>query len=569
MSGQTLSFEQLALISERARCEKEADPLAAHRFCSPAARDVVKAIASGLEVCVRAGLRAGKTTTGAVPGVAFARGLREVDARTIEEERRGAPRDTILLPAMPVPNIGILGVSSYKQSSESTLAVYMRMIGEREHRVLHGPGGSIVDIRVKPDRSRSDDPDKWSRIMVFPIGGELPKGIGAHWVHCDETPTQELWTQLRMRIVAGQTLYRWITHTPEDQSLWQWLMEDYANPDPWKVEIILSVFDNQSLSNEQKAQQRAKAQRDPLEMARLYGFYVNLKGKNPWKPQIRLLERWLANCRDPIREELLMLPSEIETDTGLKIESAYGTVYIWEDAIPGEKYYVPGDSSLGIDDGEANPKNNEHDGLECQVIRRGWRSEKPGQAARYAGYCGGYALGHLMAILGERYNDAVVDPDTTGGYGQSVLRGLADYRSAKYPNGYPHINRDRGIDRSGRPFSKRLGFVVSPGNKADLIECVRHALLTDGIEVPSAETVKCLMEAIMDVKGRLVKQRGIKYEPFHCLARGYQLVMDRNQQESGNRRDNEIVEAFERQGIKLPHQRAQRGRLSQFQWHRS
>jgi hypothetical protein len=565
-----LSLEQLALVAELAREAGRDDPLLHHRFCSPAARDVVKAIASGLEVNVRAGLRAGKTTTGAVPGIAFARGVRELDARTLDEQRAGEGRSTLLLPALPTPNIGILGVSTYKQSSESTLAVYMRMIGNVDHRVLHGPAGSIVDIRVKPDRARTEDPDRWSRIMVFPIGGELPKGIGAHWVHCDETPTQELWTQLRMRIVAGQPLYRWITHTPEDQTLWQWLMEDYAHPDPWKLEIILSVFDNQSLTAEQKRMQREKAARDPLGLARLYGLYVNLKGKNPWKPQAKLLQRWLDNCREPIREELLMLPSEIETDTGLKIESAYGTVYTWEDPLPGERYYIPGDSSLGIDDGEDNPKNNEHDGLECQVIRRGFRSAKPGLVARYGDYSGGYALGHLMALLGERYNDAVCDPDTTGGYGQSVLRGLADYRSRKYPDGYPHINRDRKLDARGKPYSARLGFVVTPGNKADLIECVRAALIRDSFDCPSAYTVKCLMEAIMDSKGRLVKQRGIKYEAFHCVARGMQLLLDRDQTESGTRRENEIEQAFRNEGIKGPivRPRGGTGGLRRFQWSR-
>ena len=495
---------------------------------------------------------------------ALARGIREVDSRTINEERDGAPRDVITLPAVKTPNVILLGVSSHKQASESTMRHYVDMIGHHDHRILKGSGGAIADLRVRPDHVRSDDPDNWSRIMVFPVEGTPPTGIGATGCHADETPTQELWTQMRVRVDAGQELFLCITHTPEQARLWQWLKDDYEHPDPWKIEYVLSVFDNQALSASAKKKLKERAARDPYENARLYGAYVNVKGTNPWHPQMKLLQRWLDNCRDSESVERLMLPVEVETETGLKIEDGFGELHIWEPPIVGERYYVIGDASWGYDESVG------HDPCGAHIIRRGFRSERPGQVGRFNGYCGGYALGHLMAIVAERYNDALADPDVTGGYGQSTLRGLSDYRSEKYRDGYPHINRDRKMDTQGRPYSKRLGTLVTAGIKDDFIESLRQAMILDAIDFPSAATVRCFMEARLDEKGRLLKDGKLHYEDVHCGGRAAMLLLDRNQTETGSKRERTIEDAFREQGIKGPiYPRRQRGTRPRFKWART
>jgi hypothetical protein len=560
----TVSLASLALYAERKRQAWSSDPIAEHLFSSPQARDMVRSVCAGLETLLRSGNAAGKTTEGAFLGVCMARGVREVDARTILEARRGVPRETMPLPALPVPNVGIIAVESYKQAQGSTIAAYLNMIGDWPHVAVKGAQGYVTEFRIKPDRSKSDNPDTWSRIYVFPSDGAPPKGIRAHWVHLDEPPSPAMLGELRMRLTAGQPLYRWITMTPIRREDF-WIRDDYAEASDWKREIQLSVFDNQALTRADKKALREAAENDPqgLTLARLHGAYVDVGRKNPWIAQQRILAAWLARCRDPIREEQLMMPIEVETDQGLRVEGGFGTVYIWGEPVEGEKYYAIADSALGIDDAE-------HDPLGLHIVSRGFRG-RPGLVARYNGFCGGYALGRgLMAPLAERYNNALCDPDVTGGYGQPVLRGLADYKSDRWPEGYGNINRDRKIDMSGTPYSGRLGFVVTTGAKADLIECIRYALTTGSIDVWSAATVRCLMDAVVDNNGKLVKPKGVHYEDFHCLARAIQLIMDRNQEEKQPQRETEIQAMLRQAGVRQNvFAKAKGNGTPKFNWSRS
>ena len=96
---------------------------------------------------------------------------------------------------------------------------------------------------------------------------------------------------------------------------------------------------------------------------------------------------------------------------------------------------------MGVDDGE-------HDPGECTV----WDvSVRPVvDVASYSGFLGEYGLGVLSAGMAKHYEEALVDPDTTGGLGGGFLGGL---RSAKYGR---IVNHRTGKQEMSRV---RVGFV--------------------------------------------------------------------------------------------------------------
>jgi hypothetical protein len=223
------------------------------------------------------------------------------------------------------------------------------------------------------------------------------------------------------------------------------------------------------------------------------------------------LRRWEDRCEDG-RAEILTVIAEDDTDEGRRRIPLEVEVEIFEEAVAGESYYVPGDPSLGLDDPE-------HDPCGCHVYRR----DPMRLVARYNGYCGAYGLGMVMAHFAERYNDALVDVDMTGGYGGPTLTALDQYRSARHSDGYRNINRDLVVD-AGDKWRTKLGFVWNEANKAGAIEAVRAALHEDSVRVPSRAVVECLKQAVMDNKQRLAKPAGVHYEDFCNLGRALQVI---------------------------------------------
>lgn len=485
------------------------DAIARHRHSSEKLREMVRLVAKEIETVVRAGNSSGKTTAGAFLGVALSRGIDKCDARTVGEDLDGAPPATMDMPKIVVPNKGILIVGSNKQA-EATLDAYFKMIGDTPHRIIRNSTG-ISEIRIKPDAVNSDDDERWSKILIFTRGGVLPRGLRVHWAHADETPEAKMWTEVRARMIRGLPYYRWITHTPDFPDLYHWLKEELKTDKDWQAEIVLHLRENQALTARDIKRLDETFSVDELYLARTAGEYVDMSGKNPWLQQGAQLGHWLSRARDPLSEENVEVYAEAYVDGGLKKVSSMGQLFVWEEPVRGADYVVTADPSIGVPDGEHDPC-----GAHVYRIVDGGKDKMVG---RYNGFLGAYGLAWLCCTVAEEYNDALVDPDMTGGYGQAFLTGCNEYRSARYPDGYPHISRDRVEDRPGSKWKQPYGYIQTHGGKADMIERVRVALIKDSVDVPSAATVRCLMSAVIDANQRLIKPRGVHYEDFVCLGR--------------------------------------------------
>lgn len=537
--------EYVAAVVERQRMRAAADPIAAHRFSSPQARDFVLSVIQGIETGLRSGNVAAKTTEAVNLFTCLATGTRRIDGRTrneelgIEEKWRvvehpGPPRRVELvidrraiepvapwyieLPIIRQPSTWILVVESYKQAELSSIAAFKRWIGDRPaHYVKNSEGTS--EIRIKYNGCRSDDHAKWSRFLVFPRGGTIPKGIRSNGALGDEPPDQDIWMEIRNRFMAGQPHYRGIAYTPLYIDQCGWLQEEFAQEASWRREIELAVFDNQYLPAWQKHEQLEKAQADTRTEAVLFGEFVNLSGQNPFKAYADVMREMKTHTRDPEdREYTVMAEPDAQNPQGLELMKL--PVFEWWPAERDERYYVICDPSLGVDDPE-------HDPCGLLVVAR----RRPRVVARYNGFHGADPLGALAAILAEKYNDALVDVDMTGGYGTPTLSALKRYRSAKYRSGYPNINRSQQVDKGGK-FRTVLGWTIDGDGKAEIIEAVRLELqkAKAGLMhcyIPSIGVVKCLQEAVMDKNGKLLKPRGVHYEDLICLGRALALLNSR------------------------------------------
>lgn len=504
----------IASIAQR----EQADPIVLHRFSSAQTRDMFLAVLfDEIEYYLRSGNMASKSTEGAFLGVCIARGIRRIDGRTINESTPGhaeylADPQWIDLPVIAVPNVGVLCVQGYEQASESIIPAYMKWIGEWDHKYHMDSHGSVVGIRIRPDRVRHTDPKRWSRIIVLPKKGQLPKGMRLKWAQADEPPAEPMWREIRGRRKRGEPMFRWLTLTPLDRNEWEWLRKDFAHDTDWQREVSMSVRDNQALSDYDLKMLLASFEHDPFKDARIDGEYVDLSGASPFLMQRLILDMWAARCRNPLREEEVRLRAELPIPglKGIHEQEAMGRVYIWEDAIAHAQYWVIGDSALGVPDGK-------HDKLGAHVYRL--YPGRPALVARYNGYLGGMGLGWLMATLGERYNDALVDFDATGGYGASVTSGLSRYRSEKYEHGYQHIARDMSETKLFAEFDPRYGFTSNHASNAHMLSQLRVLMDSDVVDFWSAAVVKCFREAVVDDYGRLFKPPGVRYEDLTCSGR--------------------------------------------------
>lgn len=443
------------------------DPLSTMRCSSEAQRELYRRV-SDAEVFWRCGNQGGKTHGGAALGVALARGLQSLDGRLIGED---GPPSPVALPRLAVPNLGLLVVKGYKQSLDSAVAAYLRALGDWPHHIRRGAQGTVVEIAVKYDGCRSDDPLTWSRIQIHVDDGKPPVGIRADWAHADEPPSEALWREVRFRGQANRPFVRYITATPLDRRDWDWLRRDFEGchnkVKDGKLELLSTVFDNRALSEKHKEQLRVMAANDPLEKARLYGEYVDTTGLCPFRYD--LLQRWSDRCWEP----------ELHNLHGVELE-------VWHQPEEKDQYLVICDPSSGVND-------DSHDPCELVVVSR----RRRGVVARFNGYSTASGLGQLAGDVAQWYNRALVIPEMNA-FGEAFMIGLGDYS-----NVYMSEHHDRyTTNRSS------VGWRTTATSRGTIIASLQTALLEDSMEVPSRDMIDCLMAVQVDHLGRVAAAPG-------------------------------------------------------------
>ena len=129
--------------------------------------------------------------------------------------------------------------------------------------------------------------------------------------------------------------------------------------------------------------------------------------------------------------------------------------------------------------------------------------------ARYNGYADAYQLGVLASQLGLKYNRALLDPETSGGWGVAVVQSLQQV-------GYGNIVRQPRELMPGK-WGEALGFVTSEQTRPGMISAIQDFLrsVRDGRPtalMPSADVLRCWQDTILNEKGKPVAAPGLHDE---------------------------------------------------------
>jgi hypothetical protein len=442
---------ELALALTRAELAERADPLVGFGWPSAKHRNVIEHFARRVEVHHRAGNKGAKTFNWAAAWVAMARLKRELAG--------------VRLPVFEGPvDLAVL-VPSYKQAVDSSNKALFHWLGDYPHVPgwINRSQQLLGMLAIKPDGWHNADSTTWSKILFVSQEDNNPKSVeGQRWHAAagDEPPTESYWRETRKNAP-----YRLIAETPLERGRWQWIREDFAQAlghvHRGRIEIVSTLYDNRFLSDQEREELIQSYEGDAFHRpdegvsARVNGDYMNVEGMSPWKAAgLSRLQLLRGRCQ-PGGILPLTIPGR---DVPFECEQ-------WFRPRRGEGYILSADLGEGIDDGNHDP------------LRFDLKARKVGvHALCWQGYEDSYHVGLAAAHLGEAYNDAWIDFDATGGYGEGFMRGLLDYQSREHPNGYRRIVRSEHSTEPGKVES-RYGYKVTDGVRAEIVSGVREWLL--------------------------------------------------------------------------------------------
>jgi len=503
----TASYALLGRVLE----DRQRDPLAWWRFAVPRVTEaLVKLTGPGAadEAHLRAANKTGKTELLAAYMLACLQKRPSL---------AGVP-----LPRWSGSVHGAQLVLDYKQQLLSVQPAYLRLLGTWPHHP-HYQGEILTGLDVQPVGGSSDR-SKWSKLhFLSQENRRSGLGVRADVIGFDEPPLIEILRELRKAGHAGRRSVILIGDTPTLRRQWAPLRLDYGDTprsttrrvDRERIECrwSLSEVAHWLLPEAEKDKLRRRYASDPLRDAREHGDYVDASGSCPFN--LKGLQRLLDQCREPERIEW-KTSRETDSETGRSRVLETVEVETWHTAKPGARYYIPVDPSSGTEDPE-----RQHDPGALHVREMG----SGDLVARYCGYLGSYGLGVLAAGLARQYNDALVEPETTGGWGEGVLRGLAEM-------GYGNVGHERVELDPGR-WRNELGFRTTVQSRPGMIAAVqewaeRAAAGLHYAACPSRAVIECLMDTILDANGKAVGGPGVHDEDLILFGQGLRKCLRRS-----------------------------------------
>jgi hypothetical protein len=481
------------IIGEAGRIRS--DPLGNSRRATAAVCEIVTQMRSGARrVLWRTGNKGGKTTDMAAVFVAMARGRRELDARLIGAS---GPYQPLMLPHIRCPNVGLLVVNSYKQGYLSAVAAYARWLGpetvngKQSWKPITGPQGTMSAMLVRPDGWKDDSTRTWSRIEIYTDEGPLPEGVRADWAHPDEPCSWRMFEEVTNRGRLGEPYYVAMTATPLYRKEWYWMPGYWNGPVgtvyDGRLEIQSAAFDNQAMSEDDRAEVLSISRGSKLEKARLYGEYVDDTGTCPFGYDG--LQKWLARCREP----------EMVWDYGDDRE-----LYVWRDRDEDDEYLVVCDTSSGIKD-----EKGEHCPSRLDVLSR----KRMAQVAAFEGYTRASKLGEMAARVAKHFNRAMVVPEMNYN-GEAFVDGLNGYANVYMREQSNSLNSNRSA----------IGWYTTSTNRGSIIDALGVAIDSDAVEVPDVRAVRQLLGVQVDHLGRVAKGPGLHDEAMITLGIGCHLL---------------------------------------------
>ena len=431
----------------------------------------------------------------------------------------------LTLDGVPIPQWrgrieGAQLVRDYTQQVLSVQPAYLKVLGKWPHK-LRFKGEILSSILVKPINGTEEE-ETWS-VLHFLSQENRRSGLGvrADIVAFDEPPRIEILRELRKAAHAGRKLCIIIAETPTIRSHWADLKLDYGDcprsalrrVDQDRAECRWSLHEvaDSILSPDDKDKLRRRYRTDPLREAREHGDYIDASGACPFG--IETLMRMLEECTDPqiVKWEV---HREINSDEGRVKKLVKVEVHVWKHAEIGKAYYIPIDPSSGVKDPLHDPG-----ALHVREVGSG------DLVAMFNGYIGSFGLGVLAAGLARQYNNAIVDPETTGGWGEGVLSGL---REAHYGN----LTKSKRLLQPGQPEMVEFGFKTTHESRGAMIAAVQAWVDAwgEGIKYakcPSRDVIQTLLDTILDEDGKAVAAPGFHDEHLILWGQGNRRAVSR------------------------------------------
>jgi len=494
-------------LAERSAVRAQvSDPLTIAKLI-PKQRQFVEAASGSTESALRAANKLGKSTIAAMLVVALLRGMVEFSGVKLPRLRRD-----------PAPVAWAL-TRTYKQQVEGTQAAVALALGQWPHRIAWQDRGegTWAAVRVKPERG-PDDPDTWPKLTFQSQqnsrnDADVAKGVRLDLAWFDEPGYPAVVRELRKAGRPGQIFRMLHTFTPLLRDEWEPIRADIETPALAIREVTASIYDairgrveNGFLTEAEVAELEAKYSTDPHAMARLFGHYCDTAGATPWsKRALATLNEWLNRCV-PGTLKPFEIRGERDTAEGRGIVTEQAEVEVWWEPEKDEDYLLVADCAEGIDDGAHDP------GALVVVATR-----KPRLVAAYSGYISPHGLGNLAGQLARQFGNALVDPETQGGWGGPFLTGL---RSARYYR----VGQETVPTAPGKVRSV-LGFKTTDQSRPQYFSALHQAMLEDSIVIPCRAAVSQLLGVELDKHGRPAAVYGSHDEYVICLGRAlYRLA---------------------------------------------
>lgn len=546
----TSGFEEAALAFERGNELLESDPLALFHTTSEWQRRFIAHLR--YPIYAHPANKSGKTTTVVACALALGQGREELD---------GIP-----LPRLPSPCVGAIFSLDYKQQRLAVQETLLRWLGRWPHK-LERDGETIVSIALKPGfgpgfraaQEPSDDPRTWTKIGLY-SQKNLASGVGfrLHFAAFDEPPVMPVYREVMKAGFPGWPFPTFIGATSIKRSQWYPLRAYFPTEDAkgqdtedrlvnGVIRISGSVYENTALQPADIADLERRYAPDPDRMARLYGHEINTEGLSPFRANLDELNRWMEMAEAPREVRPWKVSREVTTDKGREVVEEVVDVEIYDDAMPGHRYRGIADPSMGIDDSTHDPGENTVWDLTVRPVV---------DVASYSGFLGEYGLGVLAASMARAYNEALVDPDTTGGLGGGFLGGL---RASKYARVVNHRTGKQEMSRL------RIGFVLSTETRMQFAAAINEALYASKMGKPfmrirNPRIIADLLDMIVDAEGRPITPPGTHDEGFITAGRIATLVAPDKRVETpkelrprrGTIRQNALKAYYERTGQEMP-----------------
>ena len=211
---------------------------------------------------------------------------------------------------------------------------------------------------------------------------------------------------------------------------------------------------------------------------------------------------------DPIKDRDARLSRKVSDDP-VKLRSGAGPWMIWRKPENDKRYVVSVDVSSG--------GSTDYSGLQVVCV------EDLEQCAEFQGKLDPDLVGVEAYRIGRIYNNALIVPEVTGGWGFSVEQELKRLR-------YPHLYTKRVLDRLSKKFTDKTGWDTTMATRAHMLDTLERLIREKEIGLYSIRAIPELGTFVRDDAGRPAAQKGCHDDLVISLAIAFTVAVDQPRQ---------------------------------------